>query len=86
MWGIYTGISLAQKKPEQLGRRMKGWEQVEKRVVQGNNPHEGYGYVCEEVWLCIEVRRVGHWMLEIKLLFSRWLCPCLLSCDVIVST
>jgi hypothetical protein len=39
----------------------------------GNDPHGGHGYVCEGVRLCFRVRRVSHWMVEIKVLFFRWL-------------
>jgi hypothetical protein len=36
---------------------------------------EAMGTYVRETWLCFRVRRVSHWMVEIKLLFIRWLSP-----------
>jgi hypothetical protein len=36
---------------------------------------EATGTYVWEIRLCFGVRRVSHWMVEIKLLFIRWLSP-----------
>jgi hypothetical protein len=50
---------------------------VEKQAVEGNDPHEGYGYVCERETARVGVRRVSYGIVEIKLLCFGWLSPLL---------
>ena len=48
----------------------KGRVRVQKQAVEGYDPHEGYGRVCEGVRARVGV---SHGMVEVKLLCFRWL-------------
>jgi hypothetical protein len=79
-WGIYTGKCLALKNRLSQSEGSDGVGQVrpEKETVDGSDPHGGHGYISEgDMALVLVVRRVSHWMVEIKILFIRWLSPLL---------
>jgi hypothetical protein len=54
-----------------------GWGQVraEKQAVEGKAHMVATSMYEREIRLCFVVRRVSHWMVELKLLFFRWLSP-----------
>jgi len=49
-----------------------GRVRVQKKAVEGNEPHRSHGRLCKGEWVLVVV---SHGIVEVKLLCFRWLSP-----------